>query len=245
MLNFFFLKNSIEDLLLNANNDVMFANTVKSSEFLVEFVFNEDKANIDLALENFSLDGIKTTCQAIFLDSGGKSVFTTSIDMIAINHSTARCTTKEHYYSKSFMQYLKRLENCKAKNGIKEMETAIPSLKTSCCSEQLKIDPNYTMVDKEHNKKWRICYLMMEQNMTSKKVFSSELFGKDPIKLKGNKAGVTGVLCRVLKRREAAGDLIVLTISEYKTSRICNECGTDPLASATHFDFSYKDANVE
>ncbi|KAI9485383.1 MAG: hypothetical protein EXX96DRAFT_544910, partial [Benjaminiella poitrasii] len=53
-------------------------------------------------------------------------------------------------------------------------------------------------------------------------------------KVEGNKTGVTRVFYRALKRTEAAGDLIILTIDEYKTSRICNRCGTDSLASVTH-----------
>ncbi|KAI9486671.1 MAG: hypothetical protein EXX96DRAFT_614481 [Benjaminiella poitrasii] len=53
------------------------------------------------------------------------------------------------------------------------------------------------------------------------------MFGKDSVKLKGNTNGVTEVLWRTLKKREAASDLLVVTIDEYKTSMICNNCYTE------------------
>ncbi|KAG2196098.1 hypothetical protein INT46_005769 [Mucor plumbeus] len=47
-------------------------------------------------------------------------------------------------------------------------------------------------------------------------------FLKDLVKRKGNKCRVTGILWRALKKREKEGDLLVVTIDEYMTSRICN-----------------------
>ena len=55
------------------------------------------------------------------------------------------------------------------------------------------------------------------------------MFGKDLVKLKGNKCGVTGVLWRALKKREKEGDLLAVTIDEFMTSRICNICYEDSL----------------
>jgi hypothetical protein len=60
-------------------------------------------------------------------------------------------------------------------------------------------------------------------------VFGNGMFGKNLVKLKGLRCGVAGVLWRCLKKREAAGDLIVLPVDEYKTSRICSRCETDSL----------------
>ena len=42
------------------------------------------------------------------------------------------------------------------------------------------------------------------------------------VKLKGSKYGVTGVLWHALMKREKEGDLLVVTIDDFKTSRICN-----------------------
>jgi transposase len=47
-------------------------------------------------------------------------------------------------------------------------------------------------------------------------------FLKDLVKLKDNKYRVTGILWRALKKREKEGDLLVVTIDEYMTSRIFN-----------------------
>ncbi|KAI9487859.1 MAG: hypothetical protein EXX96DRAFT_629094 [Benjaminiella poitrasii] len=46
-----------------------------------------------------------------------------------------------------------------------------------------------------------------------------------------NRNGVTEAFWRTSKKRKAAGDLLVVTIDEYKTSRICNNCYTDSLKS--------------
>ena len=45
------------------------------------------------------------------------------------------------------------------------------------------------------------------------------MFGKDLVKLKSNKCGVTGVLWRALKKREKEGDLLAVTIDEFKIGR--------------------------
>jgi len=60
------------------------------------------------------------------------------------------------------------------------------------------------------------------------------MFGKDHVKLKGNRCGVTGVLWRALKKRERAGGLIAIIMDENKTSKICNNCRSTTLESASH-----------
>ncbi|ORE09458.1 hypothetical protein BCV72DRAFT_201617 [Rhizopus microsporus var. microsporus] len=62
-------------------------------------------------------------------------------------------------------------------------------------------------------------------------VFGARMFGKDSIKLKGNWCGDTSVFWRALKRRKASGDLIAVTIDEYKTFEVFNACNNDPLTS--------------
>ncbi|ORE06452.1 hypothetical protein BCV72DRAFT_328887 [Rhizopus microsporus var. microsporus] len=70
----------------------------------------------------------------------------------------------------------------------------------------------------------------MEREKVPLVVFGAGMLGKDSIKLKGNRCGLTGVFWRALKRREAAGDLIAVTIDEYKSPKVCNACNNDPLA---------------
>lgn len=55
------------------------------------------------------------------------------------------------------------------------------------------------------------------------------MFGKDLVRLKGNRCGVTGVFYRSLKKREIVGDLIVVTIDEYNTSKTCSLCFNDEM----------------
>lgn len=55
------------------------------------------------------------------------------------------------------------------------------------------------------------------------------MFGKDLVKLKGNRCGVTGIIWHALKEREKGEDFLVATIDEFMTSRICNLCYEDSL----------------
>ncbi|KAL1930641.1 hypothetical protein VTP01DRAFT_10803 [Rhizomucor pusillus] len=55
-------------------------------------------------------------------------------------------------------------------------------------------------------------------------VFSNGMFGKDNVPMKGHRPGLVGVLDRMLKRREARGELVVVIIDEYLTSQICHNC---------------------
>ncbi|KAG1154867.1 hypothetical protein G6F37_009064 [Rhizopus arrhizus] len=58
-------------------------------------------------------------------------------------------------------------------------------------------------------------------------VFGAGVFGKDMVKMKGLRCGVIGKLFATLKKREAAGELIVVTIDEFKTSKTCSSCFFD------------------
>jgi len=65
-------------------------------------------------------------------------------------------------------------------------------------------------------------------------VFGTGMVGKDLVKLRGLRHGVTGMFYRTLKKREKEGELLVVPIDEFKTSRICNICKTDTLYKASH-----------
>ncbi|ORE03663.1 hypothetical protein BCV72DRAFT_264421 [Rhizopus microsporus var. microsporus] len=52
--------------------------------------------------------------------------------------------------------------------------------------------------------------------------FGSGMFGKDSIKFKGHRTGIT----------ERQGDVIVITIDEFRTSKICNSCENMAFTSA-------------
>jgi hypothetical protein len=57
-------------------------------------------------------------------------------------------------------------------------------------------------------------------------VFGAAMFGKDQTRLKGLRSGVVGLLWRTLtKRAKETKSLIVLSIDEYNTSKVCSGCG--------------------
>ncbi|CEG83902.1 hypothetical protein RMATCC62417_17767 [Rhizopus microsporus] len=112
----------------------MFANTVKSDGFSVDFVFSKRTANIDLKLEDFGLEEVKQAYQPMFLDPGRKSMFTAAIGLDTTNHQIRRCSTTEYYHMTGSTKYTKKLEKLKTEKGIKEIETNISSPKTSQCA---------------------------------------------------------------------------------------------------------------
>lgn len=54
-------------------------------------------------------------------------------------------------------------------------------------------------------------------------VFGDGMFGKDGVKIKGHESGIVGILYRMLKRREARGEAVIVTIDEYRTSQVRND----------------------
>lgn len=82
--------------------------------------------------------------------------------------------------------------------------------------------------------RWRPLKYKEDKTKVPLVVFGDGLFGKDHVRLKGNRCGVSGSLYRCLKKRERAGGLIAVTIDEFRTSKICNGCRSDSLTSAGH-----------
>ncbi|KAI9477822.1 MAG: hypothetical protein EXX96DRAFT_568343, partial [Benjaminiella poitrasii] len=60
------------------------------------------------------------------------------------------------------------------------------------------------------------------------------MFGKDLVRLKGLRCRVTGMFYQALKKRERAGDLVVVTIDEYLTSQVCSKCSTCTSEKVSH-----------
>ncbi|KAI8970222.1 hypothetical protein BDF20DRAFT_889969, partial [Mycotypha africana] len=55
------------------------------------------------------------------------------------------------------------------------------------------------------------------------------MFGKDAAKLKGQRCGFVGKPFATLKKREAKGQLMVVTIDEFKTFKTCSLCFYDDM----------------
>ncbi|CAO3692194.1 hypothetical protein G6F70_005323 [Rhizopus microsporus] len=122
----------------------MFANTVKSDGFTVDFIINKRTtkdtslaANIDLELGDFGLEEVKQTYQPMFLDPGRNSVFTAAVGFDTTNHQIRCCSTAEYYHMTGSTKYIKKQERLKAEKGIKEIENNIPSAKTAECAAYL------------------------------------------------------------------------------------------------------------
>ncbi|KAL4207464.1 hypothetical protein AB4K20DRAFT_1832890 [Rhizopus microsporus] len=136
---------SFKKLRINSqNNKIMFANTVKSDGFTVDFVINKRTtkdtslaANVDLAPEDFDLKEVKQTYQPMFLGPGRKSVFTAAIGLDTTNHQIRRCSTAKYYHMTGSTKYIKKLEKLKTEKGIKDIENNITSAKTAECATYL------------------------------------------------------------------------------------------------------------
>ncbi|PHZ09882.1 uncharacterized protein RHIMIDRAFT_261113 [Rhizopus microsporus ATCC 52813] len=76
--------------------------------------------------------------------------------------------------------------------------------------------------------KWRsLLFEDSSKEMIPLVVFGAGMFGKDNVKLKGHRCGVVGKLFKTLKKRGAEDHLIVVTIDEFKISKICSFCSSD------------------
>lgn len=81
-------------------------------------------------------------------------------------------------------------------------------------------------------KQWRPQRNTYDKEKIPVVAFGSGMLGKDSVKFKGHRTGITGVLYRALKRRERQGDVIVVTVDEFRTSKVCNSCGKMAFTSA-------------
>ncbi|KAI7864089.1 uncharacterized protein EV154DRAFT_488962 [Mucor mucedo] len=73
--------------------------------------------------------------------------------------------------------------------------------------------------------KWKPLPYEEDKSKVPLVVFGEGMFGKNLVKLKG----MTGVMWRSLKKREAAGELIAITIVEYETSKVYSQSYFDDL----------------
>ncbi|KAG1047748.1 hypothetical protein G6F43_009818 [Rhizopus delemar] len=92
-----------------------------------------------------------------------------------------------------------------------------------------KKDEGLSLRTDEKKLKWRPLPFQENKEKCPLVVFGAGVFGKDMVKMKGLRCGVVGKLFATLKKREAAGELIVVTIDEFKTSKTCSSCFFDDL----------------
>ncbi|KAG1019468.1 hypothetical protein G6F26_010093 [Rhizopus arrhizus] len=95
-----------------------------------------------------------------------------------------------------------------------------------------KEDEGLSLLTDEKKLKWKPLPFQENKEKYPLVVFGAGVFGKDMVKMKRLRCGVIGKLFATLKKREAAGELIVVTIDEFKTSKTCSSCFFDDLKVA-------------
>ncbi|GAA5812996.1 hypothetical protein MFLAVUS_006462 [Mucor flavus] len=77
---------------------------------------------------------------------------------------------------------------------------------------------------KSSNRKNKNCFKEGDVKKMPLVVFGDGLKNKDHIKLKGHRHGLSNKIYKQLKLREGLGELLLLNINEYYTSKTCNSC---------------------
>jgi hypothetical protein len=131
--------NSIDKLMPDGENNVLFGNIIKSDGFCVDFLFDrradygqeDDIVNHDLCLEDFTLEEVKQSYRTSFLDPGRKSVYTAVTGLNSQEHCVRRCSTKEYYHLTGSTVFSIELQKTKDQEGITQIESAAPTAKTA------------------------------------------------------------------------------------------------------------------
>jgi hypothetical protein len=93
---------------------------IRSDGFTMDFMFctrktqNQESviSQSDLSLEGFSIEEVvNTEYEPIIIDSGCKTVFTTSLGVNSCD--IRRCTTKEYYHRTGSKKYMSKLQSLK------------------------------------------------------------------------------------------------------------------------------------
>ncbi|KAG1307128.1 hypothetical protein G6F64_007054 [Rhizopus arrhizus] len=244
--NFKKLRLNMDDLTPNENNKILFGNTIKSDGFSVDFVFYRKErmnngSDVELTLEDFNYEEVHNQYHPMFLDPGRKSLFTavvgvssakqirksscSGIKTIESQISTSKTAAVESYdqYVKYTLIYLDKLQDFYGK------DTAHHRFQLYQGRQRAPEMMANMLTHGTAKLKWRHLPFQENKEKCPLVVFGAGVFGKDMIKMKGLQCGVIGKLFATLKKREAAGELIVVTIDEFKTSKTCSSCFFDDL----------------
>ena len=63
--------------------------------------------------------------------------------------------------------------------------------------------------------------------------FGDGMFNKDGVKIQGLRHGVTNILWRALKRRQPFSPLVLGSVDEFRTSRVCRSCSEISLTTVS------------
>ncbi|KAI7898983.1 uncharacterized protein BX663DRAFT_489551 [Cokeromyces recurvatus] len=205
--------------------------------------------HFELTLHDFTLPEVAKDYHPIFVDPGRKSVFTAVSDLNEPRYPIIRCSTKEYYhltastvsfypaaiFEKSkrnqefpqprhqtrsiFLDYVQYLfDNINTLFNFYNSSTAKKMLPT--LSREAKSTRNYEKLNK-----WRPIKYKEDKTKVPLIVFGSGMFNKEH--QQDQDAQMWG------HKREAAGQLITITIDEFRTSKVCSKCQTLTLMPAS------------
>lgn len=111
---------------------------------------------------------------------------------------------------KKYNSKKRRKKNKKKRDRLVAIQEAIPNIGRSA-------------------RKHKPCFVEGDKNKMPLVIFGDGLKNKEHVKFRGLRPGVSGKIYRHLKHREGLGELFLLDINEFRTSKICNSCLTGNL----------------
>ncbi|KAI8091301.1 uncharacterized protein B0P05DRAFT_446961, partial [Gilbertella persicaria] len=222
----------IESLLPTGKNKRLFGNLIRSDGFSVGFVFKKRTITekrltkqinqVDLILDNFEQHEVDSHYLPIAVDPGRKRVFTafagskTAKETFFLYQGRQRAPEQ---MVKTFLDGTKKYN--KKSRGNKRKRAKIKGKRKKKGNKSGKKDKGKR---KMALKTIKTSNFFRYKQKVPLIVSGSGMFGKDYVKMKTVRTGVTGLLYRTLKRRERTGDLLVVDIDEYLMSQICSKC---------------------
>ncbi|KAI7906953.1 uncharacterized protein BX663DRAFT_426290 [Cokeromyces recurvatus] len=112
---------------------------IRTDGFVVDFLFYKrcqasygpSLQRFELTLRDFTLPEVAKDYHPIFVDPGRKSVFTAVSGLNESRHPIIRCSTKEYYHLTGSTVFSAQQQFLKSQNGIEDIESRIPTTKTS------------------------------------------------------------------------------------------------------------------
>ncbi|KAG1639716.1 hypothetical protein G6F44_007556 [Rhizopus delemar] len=196
---------------------------------------NSHLDKVTLTLNDFNSERVEQLFRTCTVDPNRKDVFTSYHGANDIR----RLSSSEYHNMNGVVNRQKLEQERKKRDNIEHIETRIPSPKTTNAENYKK----HIMAHKERFEEG-------DRKKMPMIVFGNGLQNKSHVKYKGLRRGVTDKLYKQLKLREKSGELLLLDIDEFNTSKICNECFTKNLENLKcdgrkiHQVFNCKNCNI-
>ncbi|GAA5812652.1 hypothetical protein MFLAVUS_006109 [Mucor flavus] len=191
---------------------------------------------VSLELDDFTTEEVEQYFRPCAVDPG-------RIDAFVSYHGgndIRRLSSSEYYNMHGTVTRQKSEQGRKGQSGLEAIQTNIPSPKTLSIEKYSSyitymiehLNALHSFYNFETAKiKW-LNYLASQKTIQEKGdvkkmplvVFGDGLKNKDHIKLKGHRHGLSNKIYKQLKLREGLGELLLLDINEYYTSKTCNSC---------------------